>query len=528
MVVVIALLLLQPERAVAPTPTPGIAVGTATLHFITSTPSETPTATITGTPTASAIATETPTPSVTPTHTPVITTTPAGPDAAVQEGWVALNLRAGPGTAGSVLATLTGETPLIAVGRTEDSAWIEVITPADQVGWVSAEALALNIDPAMLPVTGEAEDAPQEVAAGGASLTSDSGYIANVTSTARQIHATGLAMGNNPRVFAKVGDSITDTEHFLRQVGWGNYNLRAYSYLRPAVTFFTADSYSRTSHAARGGWTAWHVLGIEKAEMSSECRPGEMPLLCEYRLTKPAAAIIMLGTNDSGGLPVDEFNVNMRRIVELTIEQGVIPVLSTIPPKDAYPATDGRVNEFNDVIRQIARDYDVPLIDLFAALQDLPHWGLDADGVHLTWPSNDYAGTCDFTDANLQAGYTVRNLVTLQMLDALWRYVLDESVSSQPVSGASAQTSQPDDPCYQAPPQVLSVGATGSAVVTVNVRSEPAPSAEDIGDIEAAGSFVVIDGPTCAEGLRWWLVDTGRVVGWAASGISGTYWLTSQ
>ena len=65
-----------------------------------------------------------------------------------------------------------------------------------------------------------------------------------------------------------------------------------------------------------------------------------------------------------------------------------------------------------------ALDYDLPLINLNRALEPLPDHGVNpADMIHLSVPPD---GRVDlFTTEDLQYGFTVRNLVTLQTLQAL-------------------------------------------------------------------------------------------------------------
>jgi hypothetical protein len=76
---------------------------------------------------------------------------------------------------------------------------------------------------------------------------------------------------------------------------------------------------------------------------------------------------------------------------------------------------------FNAITRALAREYDIPLVDLWAALQPLPSYGLTTDGVHLTYVP---PYSTDFTADNLKFGMTMRNLTTLQALDAVWRNVV--------------------------------------------------------------------------------------------------------
>jgi hypothetical protein len=82
------------------------------------------------------------------------------------------------------------------------------------------------------------------------------------------------------------------------------------------------------------------------------------------------------------------------------------------------------VEIINGIIVRLAREYDVPLWDYWSALQALPNDGLSGDGVHPSYPS--IAGAANFTPDNLQYGYTVRNLLALQALDAVWRGALHQ------------------------------------------------------------------------------------------------------
>jgi hypothetical protein len=68
----------------------------------------------------------------------------------------------------------------------------------------------------------------------------------------------------------------------------------------------------------------------------------------------------------------------------------------------------------------IALDFDIPLINLWLALEGLPQHGL-GDSNHLSFPLTTAA---DLTQPNLTTGYPMRNLVTLQTLDNVWRSVM--------------------------------------------------------------------------------------------------------
>ncbi len=58
-----------------------------------------------------------------------------------------------------------------------------------------------------------------------------------------------------------------------------------------------------------------------------------------------------------------------------------------------------------------------------------------------------------------------------------------------------------------------------------NVRSQPSASAERIGRIEAGTVVNVLQGPTCADNLAWWEVQTtdGTLTGWTIESFDGSY-----
>lgn len=61
-----------------------------------------------------------------------------------------------------------------------------------------------------------------------------------------------------------------------------------------------------------------------------------------------------------------------------------------------------------------------------------------------------------------------------------------------------------------------------------NLRDTPGASGERIGELRGGASFMVLDGPVCADGYQWWQIGMGDdALGWTAEGdpASGEYWL---
>jgi hypothetical protein len=227
----------------------------------------------------------------------------------------------------------------------------------------------------------------------------------------------GLELGHDPHAFAKVGDCMTDHPSFLIPVGEGDYDLGEYTSLQPVIDQFITDdlnSFARKSQAAAGGFNTASILDSMWANPEF-CEAGESPLSCEFRITQPSIALIMFGTNDVFYLDEAQYDYFLRSIIVETIRNGTLPILSTFPMRPEFPEKSVL---YNQIVVRVALDYDIPLINLWLALDPLPNQGIDAEETtHMTVPESGLA--CYFIDENMAAGFTVRNLVTLQTLDAL-------------------------------------------------------------------------------------------------------------
>lgn len=241
----------------------------------------------------------------------------------------------------------------------------------------------------------------------------------------RSIFGAGQGMGNRADVFTTVGDSNTTNGDFLQPIGMGAdvyCDWSGYDYLRETVDYFTPNLNSFTHHsiAARKGFNSAAALDPFWAT-DGVCTGGESSLMCEYRTVQPSVAVIMLGGIDINELSTAEYDANMRAIVAASIQRGVIPVLTTfvvLPERETvYP----RSLEFNMALLDIAEREQTPLINLWAAAQALPDYGIGPDRTHLKAQVGSF---CSFDGAQDRLGGTLRNLLTLQALDLLRTNVL--------------------------------------------------------------------------------------------------------
>lgn len=91
-----------------------------------------------------------------------------------------------------------------------------------------------------------------------------------------------------------------------------------------------------------------------------------------------------------------------------------------------------------------------------------------------------------------------------------------------------SQTSTPTPVlCPGSLPSRLIVGqeARVSFGASNRVRSAPTLNSELIGRITPGDTFLILDGPVCAEGFTWYQVEVSSLIGWTAEGDATDYWL---
>jgi len=242
------------------------------------------------------------------------------------------------------------------------------------------------------------------------------------------VYQEGLRKGNNLLVFSKVGDCMTATEDFMKPFASGDYTLGDYASLEKVIKLYAKvpagvkdggfDSFSNPGFADTSGFNAAGVLDSTWSD-PKVCSADESPLACEYRVSKSGIAFIMFGTNDIKSIKPEQFDFYLRQVIVQTVNNGTIPVLSTFP---VQPGLEDASVLFNKITVSVATDYDIPLINLYLALKPLAHQGVDpVQNTHMTKP--DSGKSADFSKEGLQYGFNVRNLLTLQTLEAVVKTV---------------------------------------------------------------------------------------------------------
>jgi hypothetical protein len=241
-----------------------------------------------------------------------------------------------------------------------------------------------------------------------------------ISETTRAIYQLGQLMGNNPRSFSKVGDCFSMLPYFLEDFDNPDvYKLGHYTDLQSTIEYFSG-SFSRVSMSVKIGLSSGASLAVLWNDWK-ECNRTETPLDCEYRLNNHSFAIISVGTNDvTDRESLEYFEDKMRRVIDHTIGKGIVPILVTKPDN-----AEGD-HFINATIARLAYEYEIPLWNFWAAIQDLPNHGMQLDKPeHLTIP-DDWSMLCNFEHpANMELGFTVRNLTALQVLDKVRKGVTE-------------------------------------------------------------------------------------------------------
>ncbi|MBK8691822.1 MAG: SGNH/GDSL hydrolase family protein [Deltaproteobacteria bacterium] len=243
------------------------------------------------------------------------------------------------------------------------------------------------------------------------SATRHSPITAELVTRLRAISARGPSLSRD--VFSKVGDSITVSTSFMACfASTSGVDLGGREHLRPTLDLYRSgsvggtDPYRRVSLAATVGWSAGAALSGSPS-----------PLSRELDAARPRAATVMFGTNDIQSRDIFRYGANLLDITDQAIARGVIPILSTVPPRDDNADADLWVPRYNAVVLGVAQSRGVPLVDLHGALLPLASHGLAGDHLHpSTYLSSAGYRACALTPDGLRFGYNNRNLLTLEAL----------------------------------------------------------------------------------------------------------------
>jgi hypothetical protein len=285
-----------------------------------------------------------------------------------------------------------------AVGRSTDATWVQ-IQHGNRLGWVAASVGKLSGDISLLAATDYV--APGQTNSAWASGGSSSApWIPVINPYMRLVYEAAPQSGHSLNMFAVVGDCNSESPVYLQRVREGRFSFQGHEELRATVDFFW-EAFKRDSLATYGSFNTASVLNPDWGH-PAYCEDAEGAFQCELRWSNASVVFIALGTGDQYIWRDSE--KRYRTMIEHALQRSVLPVLVT--KADALESAQGGAEPdyLNSLMRRLAQEYQVPLLDFWLASRNLPGYGLQADGFHLN-----------------EDGINLHILVTLQTLEAIWR-----------------------------------------------------------------------------------------------------------
>ncbi len=129
------------------------------------------------------------------------------------------------------------------------------------------------------------------------------------------------------------------------------------------------DGWYLASHPVGDFWSYTAAGGVRADQFLAGGYAGLPPLAEMIARFNPQAAIVMLGTNDAwSGLPAEKIIENVAKIVQLLLQNGTIPIVSTIPPM--HIVAPGAAERYNELLWQLAQAHHLPVIDFYGEILD--------------------------------------------------------------------------------------------------------------------------------------------------------------
>ena len=225
--------------------------------------------------------------------------------------------------------------------------------------------------------------------------------VPKATSRSREIYKNGQSKGVNPNAFSKIGDCQNVKESFMGIYDTGRFFLLdSQKDWQQTVDQFKGF-FNRDSLAFGQGLNVAAALSPLHADPNN-CQSGENPIQCELRVINPAYTFIRFERWYPDITPPETYEKYLRQIIDQVIEHGTVPILMT----KADNVEGGQ--QINQIIANLAYEYDIPLYNWWKAAQALPNRGLDPERDDLFHIDPEYA-------------WTEQSAYGLGTLDSIWK-----------------------------------------------------------------------------------------------------------
>jgi hypothetical protein len=273
----------------------------------------------------------------------------------------------------------------------------------------------------------------------------------------------GEAAGRIEGRMGQIGDSITESSAFFRNAVLNgvtsNGTLHDYAPIRSWMAYsgtqpadpnsFYRDHGKGAVYGNLGGWELAEAVAAGHPSAGIEVGDGVTPGEWSW-------AVVMFGTNDidNGAWDAASWKEAMRAFVQQTLDLGVVPLLSTIPPEQAH-AGDGRVEAANAAVMALAAEMRVPWIDFHGLVlhhQPVSWVGtlISNDGTHPTAAT----GGRGFSQTAQTStdGYALRTKLAFDAAEKLRDIVFEDGVPDPGVTSAVVTSGVGETPDIAAAP----------------------------------------------------------------------------
>ncbi|MBZ0301009.1 MAG: PKD domain-containing protein, partial [Anaerolineae bacterium] len=248
----------------------------------------------------------------------------------------------------------------------------------------------------------------------------------------RTIFDSGAAQGKRAAVFTVIGGDMAVQGGYIRPFADPGLNTGAPE-LQSIIDWYNqidlGDGRSSFDHASAAVSQGWRIQDLlDPGRSGGNCNSGETPLDCELRLVQPSVAVISIGLNDVGATDPGTFRATMGQVLQVLLDNGVIPVVTTIQPN---PNNADAVRAINEAIIAAAQDVEaangtvIPIYNLWRAYSQLPNNGLEG-----TSPTTSPSGPGILSpDAVGTYASNTRNSNVLTILDLLRSQVFPDATA---------------------------------------------------------------------------------------------------
>jgi len=219
-------------------------------------------------------------------------------------------------------------------------------------------------------------------------------FSLHISEDMRKVYQRGLENGNDPRAFSILGDCQSQPDLFMGIYDRDSSFVNNLPFSQRVTVSQFRGSFDRYSPTVKDGTTEGSLLWMGwNDNEEGYCSPGESPLDCELRVHRPSITFIHVGTHWEA-----RNERYLTTIIEKLIDKGTVPVIVT---KADNRELDERINK---TLIKLAAQYDLPVWNFWASVQDLPNHGMQADS------------TMYLSDEGLK----IHQQEAMQVLDIVW------------------------------------------------------------------------------------------------------------